>query len=285
MPNTPSPLRFPGGKTSIWRMIAKILTDNALEKGHYVEPYAGGCGLALSLMFRGYVHELYLNDIDRSIFTFWKAIIHHTDRFIAKVQETPVTMEEWHKQRSIQETGKNAKDFDLGFSTFYLNRTNRSGIILKSGVIGGYHQQGKYKLDCRFNKDRLVEKIRRIAKYKHRIHLYNLDALEFIEKMDDKLPGDTFYFIDPPYYVKGSALYTNFYELHDHEQVASRILGLKRPWVLTYDNSPIIRNLYRTRRQFKFNVSYSAARKRIGTELLITSNLLSSVEDLETVGL
>ena len=278
MPNTPSPLRFPGGKTSIWRMVAKILADNALERGHYVEPYAGGCGLALSLMFKGYVHELYLNDIDRSIFTFWEAIVHHTDKFIDKVQETPITMEEWRKQRLIQENRKNVDNFDLGFSTFYLNRTNRSGIILKAGVIGGHHQQGKYKLGCRFNKDRLIEKIRRIAKYKHRIHLYNSDAIDFIEEISDKLPRNVFYFIDPPYYMKGSTLYTNFYKPDDHERVASKILSLKHPWVLTYDDSPIIQSLYRTQRQFRFSVSYSAARKRVGTELLIASSELNLVE-------
>ena len=250
-----------------------------------MEPYAGGCGLALSLMFRGYVHELYLNDIDRSIFTFWETIIHHTDKFIDKVRETPITMEEWCKQRLIQENRENVDNFDLGFSTFYLNRTNRSGIILKAGVIGGHHQQGKYKLDCRFNKDRLIEKICRIAKYKHRIHLYNMDAVDFIEEIDDKLPRNAFYFIDPPYCKKGSTLYTNFYEPDDHEQVSSKILDLKRPWVLTYDDSTIIQRLYRTQRQFRFNVSYSAARKRVGTELLIASNKLNLIRDLEIADL
>lgn len=234
--------------------------------------------MALSLMFRGYVHELYLNDIDRSIVAFWKAIIHHTDRLVAKIRETPITMEEWHRQRFIQRERENVEDFDLGFSTFYLNRTNRSGIILKAGVIGGHHQQGKYKLDCRFNKDRLIEKILRIAKYKHRINLYNSDAVNFIEEVDDKLPKNAFYFIDPPYYTKGSTLYTNFYKPDDHAQVANRILDLKRPWVLTYDDSAIIQHLYRTQRQFRFNVSYSAARKRVGTELLIASNELNSIE-------
>ncbi len=284
MSHTPSPLRFPGGKTSILRMISKVVKDNGLERGHYVEPYAGGCGLALSLMFGGYVHELHLNDIDRSIFTFWKMVVRHTERFIAKIRETPITMEEWYKQRSIQDNREAAEDFDLGFSTFYLNRTNRSGIILKAGVIGGYQQQGQYKMDCRFNKDGLIERIRRIAKYKHRIHLHNLDAVDFIQEIDIELPANTFYFIDPPYYKKGHTLYTNFYNPDDHKQLADIVLGLKNPWVLTYDDSPVIQNLYETQNQFRFNINYSAACKRVGSELLIASNALNIARNLDDYG-
>ena len=284
MPQTPSPLRFPGGKTSIWRMISKIVKDNGLERGHYVEPYAGGCGLALSLMFGGYVHELHLNDIDRSIFKFWEMITCHTEQFIAKIRETPITMEEWYKQRLIQKNRETAEDFGLGFSTFYLNRTNRSGIILKAGVIGGYQQQSQYKMDCRFNKDALIKKIRRIAKYKHRIHLYNLDAVDFMQKIDVELPENTFYFVDPPYYTKGHTLYTNFYRPDDHKLLADIVLGLRHPWVLTYDNSPATQRLYSTQNQFRFNVNYSAARKRVGEELLIASNGLNLEGNLDDYG-
>ena len=265
-------------------MISKIVKDNGLERGHYVEPYAGGCGLALSLMFGGYVHELHLNDIDSSIFMFWQMITRHTERFIEKIRETPITIGEWYNQRSIQRNSETAEDFDLAFSTFYLNRTNRSGIISKAGVIGGYKQQGQYKMDCRFNKDGLIKRIRRIAKYKHRIHLHNLDAVDFIQKIDIELPGNTFYFIDPPYYKKGHTLYTNFYKPDDHKQLADIVLRLKRPWVLTYDDSPAIQHLYGTQNQFRFNINYSAARKRVGSELLITSNALNLARDLNNYG-
>jgi DNA adenine methylase len=280
MPQTPSPLRYPGGKSSIQGMVSKIIQVNNLEKGHYAEPYAGGCGLALSLMFKGYVHEIHLNDLDCSISSFWDAIINQTDRFIDKIIDTPVTMDEWYKQRTIQENKELVDSFDLGFSTFFLNRTNRSGIILKAGVIGGFKQDGEYKLDCRFNKEGLINKIKRIEKYKHRIHLYNLDAIDFINKTNKELPTNSFYCIDPPYYVKGSTLYTSFYKPEDHQILSKVILELNRPWILTYDNSPEIQNLYRRNRQYRFNLNYTAAHKRIGTELLIASKKLKIPDTL-----
>ncbi|MGX9523128.1 DNA adenine methylase [Vibrio mediterranei] len=280
MPQTPSPLRYPGGKTAIWPLVSKIISDNELSKGHYAEPYAGGCGLALSLMFKGYVHELHLNDLDRSIWCFWDAVINRTNDFIDKILSTEVTIDEWYIQRAIQKNKDEADDFDLAFSSFFLNRTNRSGVILKAGVIGGYAQSGKYKLDCRFNKTGLVERIRRIEKYKHRIHLYNLDAIDFLNHTDTNLPANSIYCVDPPYFVKGSTLYTNFYEPSDHQHIATTLNNLERSWILTYDNSPAIQALYEDRRQYRFNLNYSAAHKRIGTELLITSDDLAISNNL-----
>lgn len=275
MPTTPSPLRYPGGKTSIWKMVAKIIQDNRMDRRHYIEPYAGGCGLALSLLFKGVVHELHLNDIDRSIACFWNAVLLDTDRFIRKIRRTDVTIEEWYKQREIQENKDDADDFDLAFSSFFLNRTNRSGVILKAGVIGGFKQSGDYKLDCRFNKEGLISKIKRIEKFKHRIHFHNKDAIDFIARMSSKIDQkDGFFCIDPPYYVKGATLYTNAYEPRDHKEIAKQLLKLKHPWILTYDDAPEIQQLYNKRRQYYFDLNYSAAEKRVGTELLIASNNL-----------
>jgi DNA adenine methylase len=280
MPSTPSPLRYPGGKTSIREMVRKIIEINGLERGHYAEPYAGGCGLALTMLFNDVVHELHLNDIDRSIYSFWDAVLNNTEQLIDKMMTTKVDIDQWRLQREIQLNKDVASEFDLAFSTLFLNRTNRSGIILKAGVIGGLKQEGAYKLDCRFNKDGLGEKIRRIAKYKHRIHFYNLDAIDFIERSSTEIKSPVFYCIDPPYYAKGSALYTNFYEPEDHKNVADSIMELDHPWMLTYDNRPEIRDLYKRRNQKRFYLNYSAARKRTATELLIVSKGLRLDGDL-----
>ena len=273
MAQTPSPLRYPGGKTSIWKMISEIIKDNNLTQGHYIEPYAGGCGLALSLMFKGYVHDLHLNDIDRSISCFWGAVLNNTDEFIEKIKSTDITIDEWYKQREIQQNKDEANDFDLAFSSFFLNRTNRSGVILKAGVIGGYAQDGDYKLDCRFNKEALIAKIERMRKYKHRIHFYNMDAVEFVRMTKSFIPQkNSFYCVDPPYFAKGSTLYTNSYEPKDHAKIAKLLIGLRRPWVLTYDDVQEIQDLYNGKRQYRFNLNYSAATKRVGTELLVASD-------------
>lgn len=281
MPNTPSPLRYPGGKTSLWSMIANIIVTNALGQCHYVEPYAGGSGLALSLLFKGFVNELHLNDIDRSIYCFWQAILHNTDEFITKLKKTPITMDEWYKQRLIQCNKSNVDDFDLAFSSFFLNRTNRSG-ILNAGMIGGYAQDGAYTLDCRFNKERLIEKIKQIQNLKDNIHFYNMDAIDFINKTCSNIPQhNIFYCIDPPYFGKGKTLYTNAYAPDDHAKLAKLLIKLNVPWVLTYDDVPEIKNLYRNKRQYHFNLNYSAAHKRVGTELLIASDNLALTGQLK----
>lgn len=281
---TPSPLRYPGGKASIWKMVAEIIETNNLKGSDYIEPYAGGCGLALSLLFKGYVGNLYLNDIDRSISCFWDAVLNHTDDFINKIVSTEVTIDEWYIQRDIQENKNTADDFDLAFSSFFLNRTNRSGVILKAGVIGGFAQDGEYKLDCRFGKEGLIERIKKIQQFKHKIHFYNFDAVEFIKMTRSFIPQKkSFYCVDPPYFVKGSTLYTNSYEPDDHKQIARLLIGLKRPWVLTYDDTPQIQELYKEKRQYRFNLNYSAANKRVGTELLVASDDLLIAKELNLI--
>lgn len=277
----PSPLRYPGGKAAIFNMVSKIIIDNNLEDGDYAEPYAGGAGLALSLLFNDHVSNIHLNDLDRSIWCFWDAILNDTVRFIEKIRATDITMDEWKLQRHIQQNKDDFNNFDLAFSSFFLNRTNRSGIILKAGVIGGLKQDGKYKLDCRFNKEGLIERIIRISEYKHRIKLYNLDAIDFINQSDAILPPKSIFCIDPPYYMKGSTLYTNFYNPEDHQQLANLIMGLHHPWILTYDDAQEIQDLYPSHPQYKFNLNYSAAKKRKGTELLITSKEIEICPTLE----
>jgi DNA adenine methylase len=266
-----SPLRYPGGKSCLYDLVGHILRLNKLERAHYAEPYAGGAGLALSLLFNGHVSEIHLNDVDRSIWSFWHSILFATDDFSSLVAETPVTLDTWHAQRAVYLNPDDFDDLALGFATFFLNRTNRSGIIKGGGVIGGIDQTGNYKIDCRFNRDDLIKRIRRIAKYRSRIHLHRRDALEFIDLADAQLPSRSFFCIDPPYFNKGSSLYTSYYVPDDHLAVSQSVLGLGRPWVLTYDNTPEISHLYKARRQFGFDVNYSVQTKRVGTELLVAS--------------
>lgn len=266
-----SPLRYPGGKSCLYDLTADILRLNRLERAHYAEPYAGGAGLALSLLFGGHVSDIHLNDVDRTIWAFWNSVLTQTGDLVEKIAGTPINMDEWHRQREIYLHQAEYDDLTVGFATFFLNRTNRSGIIKGAGVIGGLEQQGNYKIDCRFNRDDLIRRIRRISKYRSRIHFYRSDALDFVEEMESSLPVRSFLCIDPPYYNKGSSLYTSFYNPADHLAVSQAVLGLERPWILTYDNTPEISHLYKARRQFSFDVNYSVQTKRIGTELLVAS--------------
>ncbi|REF27969.1 DNA adenine methylase [Xenorhabdus cabanillasii] len=278
MKPTYSPLRYPGGKSAISEMVSSLITYNDLNSHSYAEPYAGGAGLALSLLFSNKVKSIYLNDIDRSIWSFWNAILTDSERFIKKIISTDITIDEWHKQRDIQHNKEQADIFDLAFSTFFLNRTNRSGIIFKAGVIGGFSQSGKYKLDCRFNKKGLVDRINRIAQKKDKIHVYNMDAIDFMSKIKRK---KILLSIDPPYYEKGSSLYTNFYQKDDHCNLSKNILKLKKPWILTYDFAYEIYDLYKEKKCFSFDLNYSAAHKRIGKELLVISDGISIPDSLK----
>ena len=257
--------------------VSRILRGNKLERGHYAEPYAGGCGLALSLLFGGFVSDIHINDIDRSIWAFWHSVLNDTEKFIKLMERTPVTIKEWKRQRRIMLS--ETDPLKLGFATFFLNRTNRSGIIKRGGVIGGLDQTGDYAIDCRFNKEELARRIRRIAKYRGRINLHRKDAIKFIDHVERNLPAQTFLCLDPPYFHKGSRLYTSFYKRKDHEKVADRILKLKSPWILTYDYCKEIHDLYTDRRQYQFSLNYSAQVKRLGTELLIASKGLRIPDD------
>ncbi|MEG9862052.1 MAG: DNA adenine methylase [Parvularculales bacterium] len=280
MPKSYSPLRYPGGKSSIAPFISNVINLNQFNLYSYVEPYAGGAGLALKLMFDGYVSDIYLNDIDPSIWSFWHILLEFPDEFIGMINDTNVTVDEWYKQREIHIKQDISDPLSLGFSTFFLNRVNRSGIISRAGVIGGLNQEGNYKIDCRFNKETLIKRINRIKLYKSRIYLSKLDAVKFMKKTS--FPDNSFFCIDPPYYKKGSVLYSSFYLPSDHEEV-SRIIGnLNQPWIVTYDNEPSIRRLYKNYRQFTFDIYYSVHTKRTGKELLVPSKGLKIPQDIRS---
>ena len=265
-----SPLRYPGGKARLTRYVAEVLRLNGLS--NYAEPYAGGAGIPVSLLLAGYVGEVHLNDIDPALFAFWTSVLNHTDDLCRLIRDTPVNMETWYVQRRILEKADTATTVELGFAAFFLNRTNRSG-ILRGGVIGGRRQAGKWKLDARFNKTDLIQRIERIALYRDRIHLHNMDAAAFIREIVPRLPLDTLVYLDPPYYAKGGALYEHHYEDHDHQHIADLVQNsIRQPWMVSYDNHPRIRELYSARRQEVFDLYYSAHLPHRGLEVMIFSD-------------
>lgn len=274
MPTTDSPLRYPGGKSQLAPLVRDVLHVNDLAGGLYVEPFAGGAGIACRLLLAGHVGEVWINDIDRSIHALWFAILNRPDELCERIARTPVTMRQWYRQRAVQ-ARQDAEILDLAFSTLFLNRTNRSG-ILSGGVIGGKDQSGQYLLDCRFKKDELTAKIQRIAKYRDVITLTRLDAARLLESRVARMPARTLINIDPPYYVRGRELYTNFYLHRDHEHLSAVIRRLPRRWMLTYDDAPEIRSLYAGLPIFGKKLIYYAQVKRAATELLVLDPRLAS---------
>lgn len=272
MPVTDTPLRYPGGKTQMTPLVLDALRMNGLQQGFYCEPFAGGAGIACRLLVDGHVSEAWINDIDPAIHAFWHSVLYATDDLCELVERTPVTIEEWHRQRAVQDRQR-AGLLALGFSTLFLNRTNRSG-ILRGGVIGGLEQRGNYALDCRFNRTDLIRKIRRLALYREQIKLTREDARSYITSTVPRLPARSLVNIDPPYYAKGPELYTSFYNHDDHEALARTVRAIKRPWLLTYDDVPQIAALYAGLPGTRLSLAYYAQVKRRGTELLVAAQTL-----------
>ncbi|PTO62226.1 DNA adenine methylase [Vibrio splendidus] len=267
-----TPLRYPGGKGKLAYYLKALIEENGLYDGHYVEPFAGGAGVALELMFQEYVRHIHINDLDKAVYSFWLSVVEHTDELCALINDTPVTIEEWERQREIIKDSDNQPPLQLGFATFFLNRTNRSG-ILKAGVIGGKAQAGKWKLNVRFNKDELINRINRIAMNRDRVHVYNMDTADFLKHKLDSLPQDTLIYLDPPYYIKGQGLYRNFYNHDDHVQIREILDGVTdKPWVVSYDNAPEISEIYSSYRQQVFDLQYTAQTKRVASEIMIYSD-------------
>lgn len=268
-----SPLRYPGGKSGLGPWIAHLMRSNGISGGSYVEPYAGGAGVALYLLFNGYVKHITINDADPLIYSFWYAVLNDSESLISKILNTPVCLETWHKQRAIVERQDEHSILDLGYAAFFLNRSNRSG-ILKGGVIGGLDQSGKYKIDARFNKIDLISRIEKIALHRTNIKLLGVDALKLIQS--HKIDNDkrSLIYLDPPYFNKGSQLYRNFYTPEDHSDISNAITEVEAPWLVTYDNCQQIQSLYDTQKTTTFSLTYSTHQTRpTATELMIYGNL------------
>lgn len=266
-----SPLRYPGGKLKVVDYIEQLFEVNDLVGGTYIEPYAGGASVALSLLFDRYAGRIKINDIDRSIYAFWYSVLNNTDALCRLISDTPITMDVWQTQHELQKRKEEADLLELGFSTFFLNRTNRSG-ILNGGVIGGKEQTGNFKIDARYNKEDLIERIERIAGYADLIELTSLDAVALLKRYKRTPAAKTFCYLDPPYHVKGRDLYLNYYNDDDHKAIAEIIKKYKGKWIISYDAVDFIKELYNDYRQKEYCLSYSAGNRSKGKEIMVYSD-------------
>lgn len=271
-----SPLRYPGGKAKLAPFVKSIILANGLSDGEYVEPFAGGAAVAMELLLQEFVSRVRINDISRPVHAFWKSLLTQTDELCRKVRNTPLTVDAWDKQKGILLDHENYDDLELGFATFYLNRTNRSG-ILNGGIIGGRDQTGTWKIDARYNSPELIGRIEAIAKMRSRISLTKQDALKFITAGTQRWPEKTLIYLDPPYYEKGRDLYYDFYKHDDHAKVAAFVKSsiLKQSWIVSYDNAAPIKKLYRGCEHITYTVGYSARNRSEGTEIMFFHDALT----------
>ncbi len=267
-----SPLRYPGGKQSLAPFVRLLLEGNKMGRCVYAEPYAGGAGLALRLLMDGVVERVLLNDKCPLVTTFWNILFHQSEKLIALIEKEPVNMETWYKTREITKNPQRFSSCEVAFSFFFQNRTNFSGVI-DGGVIGGKKQEGKYKLNARYPKSRLIKLIEKVAQFHSHVDVSNMDAIDFMKNKVLPLGKQCLTYCDPPYYEKGQALYLNSYEHNNHIEVSSFLLSHANSmrWLVSYDNAPQIVELYKSISIYCFDLPYSANRVRRGNELLVLS--------------
>jgi len=267
----------------LYPFIKEVININNLHNYAYVELFAGGAGIALALLLNNDVKEVVINDFDYCIYAFWYSVINETENLVCLIEETSITISERLKQKTVYTHASDHTLLEVGFATLFLNRTNRSG-ILTGGVMGGNDQTGKYKMDCRFNKTELIRRIHLIASKRERIMLLNMDASELLMSQEKLINKQCFFFLDPPYVVKGGDLYKKAFSQYDHthlQTVVNRFLSNKK-WLMTYDNVPLINDLYSCYFTKSFNLQYVANNKKQGSELMIFANSII-IPDKEVV--
>lgn len=286
MTNIYSPLRYPGGKGQLYSFVYNLIELNKLEGGVYIEPFAGGAGIPLRLVAEGKMNEVIINDLDKSIHSFWYSALNHTEDIVKMIKQTPITISEWKKQKEIYEAeSQNPYSLLGGFATLFLNRTNVNG-VLKGGPIGGYNQSNKYKIDCRFPKDTLIKRIQRIAKYKEKIILSNLDANDLIVDIKSKYsPENIFIFFDPPYYKQGKNLYLKFNNEEQHLELANSVMEMEEYlWILTYDISEEIFNYYKDlKKKYTYQLRYSATKDKSKAKEFLFSSEMTVIDSFNNV--
>lgn len=261
-----SPLRYPGGKNCIYTFMKSLLEDNDLVGVDYAEPYAGGAGLALRLLMNNVVRNIYINDYDSSIYAFWYTVLHNPDELCSWIESVKINIRNWEYYKEVQRNREHVDCQELAKSTLFLNRTNVSG-VLSGGPIGGMNQTGKYKIDVRFNKSDLINRIHNISLVANRIILSRQDGIDFISELD---AGNDrkFIYLDPPYYKKGSFLYMNAFKDDNHRDLSERVVRLNNNWLVSYDNQRFILDLYQDNPRILYKLSQCTS-NRVGDEVLI----------------
>jgi DNA adenine methylase len=268
-PRYRSPLRYPGGKARLAAYLARVLASQSTSIETYCEPYAGGAGAGLKLLADGHVSRLIINDLNPGIAAFWRSVFFTTSELVKLVAECAVDLDNWHRQRAVYLVPDQHDDLTLGFATFFLNRTNRSG-ILNARPIGGLEQTGNWLIDARFNRPDLVKRIESLGKLASQVDVRQERAIELIRNLSRRSRPALLY-VDPPYVVPGEELYLTDHSWSEHQRLRQVLAKSRHPWILTYDADDRTRELYRDFRCLRFNISHTAQTQKVGREFMFFS--------------
>lgn len=272
-----SPLRYPGSKRRLVKQVENILLQNSLRPPLFVEPFAGGASVALQLLQNRSVERIGLVDLDSLVASFWKTVFFDTKWLVNKIRTIEITLAQWHRFKKYR--GKDVRTQAL--ACLFLNRTSFSGILARgAGVIGGTNQKSKYKIDCRFSRETLIQRIELLASMRDRVaFVWNCswdEALTRLEKMKANRE-DIFLYIDPPFFEKADKLYRFYFNEKQHLELRDRLLTTRVPWLLSYDSPGTAERLYAKAKSLKkIGMNYSAQSEggfRAAQEILISNFL------------
>lgn len=283
-----SPLRYPGAKRWMSSYIARSIVHNQLKPEIFIEPFSGGASVSLALLYMRLVDRIALIDRDPMVAAFWNAVFFDTDWLVERIRRTDVTLEKWERLKK-----ENTKHYRrLAFKCLYMNRTSFSGILAPwAGPIGGKTQKSPYKIDCRFNKDRIIKRIQRIAQYRDRVEfVWNLSwkaAISRVKQMQARgsLSRSALFYLDPPFYNKANELYRYYFKYDDHLELRDYLAEFEQPWILSYDACPEIMAMYKDvpSNACDVNLIYTTKQKgqRDISKEVIVSNLSNMVSELQ----
>lgn len=237
--STRSVLRYPGSKARFSKFISRTISLNAGRPRLLVEPFCGGASVSIALLEDGVVDEIAINDIDPLISHLWSTVFSKAGaEWLARhVGEVPLSVDEWRRQKAL----KPASQREAALKCLYLNRTSFNGIIHQSGPLGGWGQK-KTKIDVRFNRQRIADRILALSELRTKVTVFNEGWRAFCKRYAKN--ERSVIYLDPPYYHKAEQLYGHVFDEDEHEALRNYLRGLSRPWLLSYDDAQEVRDLY-----------------------------------------
>lgn len=261
-----SPLRYPGGKLWLASYIERTLELNRIKPVLFVEPFAGGASIALTLLYKNKVNRIALIDRDPLVAAFWHTVFYDTDWLVEQIATLEVTLDQWQSLRVKRPEGRR----DKALKCLFLNRTNYSGIITRAaGPIGGQRQESSYKIDCRFPRSTLISRVRVLGGFRDRVEfVWNCSWRKAIARISHlQCRGaltagahEIFYYLDPPFFNKADRLYTHHFTAKDHWMLRASVTRIGSPWILSYDAAPTLGLLYgQGQTHNRIQIQYTAA--------------------------